>query len=66
MSWEVRGLNIYNEPAVLSHGESEESFPDVEMREALRAAGHKIYVDAKVYKEPEVETKKGRKKKVTA
>ena len=57
--WEVRGANINGEPVVLCYGESEESFPTAEERKVLRAHGYKIYVDGKVYKEPE--TEKGKK-----
>lgn len=53
MHWEVRGKNPEGEPAVLNWGSSEGSFPDARARKVLRADGHKIYVDGKLYKEPE-------------
>lgn len=33
------------------HGEAMKGFPDKRSREMLRAAGHKIFLDGKVYKE---------------
>jgi len=57
MKWEVRGTNINGEKAVLSFGESEASFPSARMRKVLRGDGHKVYVDGKIYKEPETAKK---------
>lgn len=57
MKWEVRGININGEKATLSFGESEASFPSAKQRKILRNDGYKIYVDGKIYKEPET-TKK--------
>lgn len=53
MKWEVKGFNIYREPAVLSWGEYELSFPDLRARKILRADGYKIYVDGKLFTEPD-------------
>lgn len=57
MKWEVRGRNIYGEPAVLCWGTEEKGFPDARAQKVLRADGHKIYVDGKLYKEPENKNK---------
>lgn len=61
MKWEVRGFNICREPAVLSWGETEMSFPDLRARKILRADGYKIYVDGKLFTEPDNKRSQGMK-----
>ena len=58
MRWEVRGVNIDGEKAVLSWGESEGSFPSEQERKVLRGDGYKIYLEGKLFKEPDTKGKK--------
>lgn len=57
MLWEVKGKNEEGETVVLNWGTQEKGFPDPDLRKILRSHGHKIYVDGKLYKEPETKKK---------
>lgn len=60
--WQVRGMLPHGEYGGLAGG-PEGSFPTESQRKSMREAGLKIYVDGKLYKEPDSKSKATRTKK---